>query len=37
MVDRIKGQDVNTEFEETFTPFFMQVDTIIMGKKTIIR
>lgn len=31
MVGWIKCQDVNTELEDTFSPFFMQVDTVITG------
>ena len=33
-VDWISGQDENAEMEDTFTPFFNGVDTVIMGRKT---
>ena len=33
-VDWIKGQDDLDESEDTFTPFFDSVDTVIMGKRT---
>ena len=33
-VDWIKGQDDSVEAEDTFTPFFDSVDTVIMGKRT---
>ena len=33
-VDWIKGQDDSVETEDTFTPFFDSVDTVIMGKRT---
>ena len=33
-VDWISGQDENVEMEDTFTPFFRDVDTVIMGRKT---
>ena len=33
-VDWIKGQDGSVEPEDTFTPFFDSVDTVIMGKRT---
>lgn len=33
-VDWIKGQDDSVEPEDTFTPFFDSVDTVIMGKRT---
>lgn len=33
-VDWIKGQDDSVESEDTFTPFFDSVDTVIMGKRT---
>lgn len=33
-VDWISGQDESTEMEDTFTPFFSGVDTVIMGRKT---
>lgn len=33
-VDWIKGHDDSTELEDTFTPFFETVDTVIMGKIT---
>lgn len=33
-VDWIKGQDESVETEDTFTPFFDTVDTVIMGKRT---
>lgn len=33
-VDWIKGQDDAVEPEDTFTPFFESVETVIMGKRT---
>lgn len=33
-VEWIGGQDKNVEMEDTFTPFFSGVDTVIMGKRT---
>lgn len=33
-VEWISGQDKNVEMEDTFTPFFSGVDTVIMGKRT---
>lgn len=33
-VDWIKGQDDSAENEDTYTPFFASVDTVIMGKRT---
>lgn len=33
-VDWISGQDDNVEPEDTFTPFFSNVDTVIMGRHT---
>lgn len=33
-IDWISGQDENVEMEDTFTPFFSGVDTVIMGRKT---
>lgn len=30
----ISGQDENLEMEDTFTPFFSNVDTVIMGRNT---
>ena len=33
-VDWISGQDETAEMEDTFTPFFNGVDTVIMGRKT---
>lgn len=33
-VDWINGQDKSVEVEDTFTPFFSRVDTVIMGFKT---
>lgn len=33
-VDWIKGHDDSIEMEDTFTPFFDSVDTVIMGKRT---
>lgn len=33
-VDWIKGQDDSVEPEDTFTPFFDSIDTVIMGKRT---
>lgn len=33
-VDWISGQDESAEMEDTFTPFFRGVDTVIMGRKT---
>ena len=33
-VDWIKGQDDSVEMDDTFTPFFDSVDTVIMGKRT---
>lgn len=33
-VDWIKGQDDSVEQEDTFTPFFDSIDTVIMGKRT---
>lgn len=33
-VDWISGQDESVELEDSFTPFFSGVDTVVMGKKT---
>lgn len=33
-VDWIKGQDEDVKPEDTFTPFFDSVDTVVMGKRT---
>ena len=33
-VEWLNGQDSNVELEDTFTPFFKNIDTIIMGRKT---
>lgn len=33
-VDWINGQDESVEPEDTFSPFFESVDTVIMGKRT---
>ena len=33
-IEWISGQDKNVEMEDTFTPFFSGVDTVIMGKRT---
>lgn len=33
-VDWIKGQDKTVDPEDTFTPFFDSIDTVIMGKRT---
>lgn len=33
-VDWISGQDESADMEDTFTPFFSGVDTLIMGRKT---
>lgn len=33
-VDWISGQDEAAEMEDTFTPFFSNIDTVIMGRKT---
>lgn len=33
-IDWISGQDESVELEDTFTPFFCGVDTVIMGRKT---
>ena len=33
-VDWISEQDENAKMEDTFTPFFSGVDTVIMGRKT---
>lgn len=33
-IDWISGQDESVELEDTFTPFFSGVDTVIMGRKT---
>lgn len=33
-VNWIKGQDESVETEDTFTPFFDSIDTVIMGKRT---
>lgn len=33
-VDWIKGQDESVELDDTFTPFFNLIDTVIMGKRT---
>lgn len=33
-VDWIKGQDESQELEDTFTPFFNGIDTVIMGRNT---
>ena len=34
LVEWIKGHDDTLELEDTFTPFFSNIDTIIMGRKT---
>lgn len=33
-VDWIKGQDESAPLEDTFTPFFSDVDTVVMGRRT---
>lgn len=33
-VNWIKGQDDTAEMQDTFTPFFASVDTVIMGRTT---
>lgn len=33
-VSWIKGQDESVDPEDTFTPFFDSIDTVIMGKRT---
>lgn len=33
-VDWIKGQDKTVDPEDTFTPFFDSIGTVIMGKRT---
>ena len=33
-VNWISGQDESIELEDTFTPFFSGVDTVVMGRKT---
>lgn len=34
LVEWIKGQDDAVESEDTFTPFFSNIDTVVMGRKT---
>lgn len=34
LVEWIKGHDDTVELEDTFTPFFSNIDTVIMGRKT---
>lgn len=36
-VDWIKGHDESVELDDTFSPFFDSVDTVIMGKKTYVQ
>lgn len=33
-VDWLSGQDKTVELEDTFTPFFSDIDTVIMGRTT---
>ena len=35
LVEWIKGHDDTIELEDTFTPFFSNIDTVIMGRKNI--